>query len=158
MEVDLPDIEMSGGEWLDLYRYLLAKLATLGLNEVRSEIEAAASAPVVEESTPEEEARISKLIRGEVGKAIIRRRDPSEVFHTALGVLHSRLIEMPAVAVALANNLKVSAARIEFRVDYEQRYALVESKPLLLNDFLVTADDLGVIRAGLSTLGISDRR
>ena len=55
----MADIEISGEEWLELYRYLIAELASLGLNDVRSEIEAAVSAPVVEESTPEEEARIS---------------------------------------------------------------------------------------------------
>ena len=98
------------------------------------------------------------MIKSEVGKAIIRRRDPAEVFHTALGVLHSRLIELPAVAVALADNLKVPAASIEFRVDYEQRYALVESKPMLLKDLLVPADDLGAIRVGLSTLGFASSK
>ena len=80
---------ISGEERLELYRYLLTELGERGFNEVRIEIEAAASAPVVEESTPEDEERISKIVRGDVGKTIIRRRNPEEVFAAALGVLQS---------------------------------------------------------------------
>lgn len=144
--------DISGEEWLDLYRYLLTELEKRGFNEVRAEIEAAASAPVVEESTPEDQARISRMVRGEVGRAIIRRRSPKEVFDAAIGVLQSRLIELPAVARALAEHLGISAARIEFRVDYEQRYALVESEPVPLQTLLVSGKEGETIRVDLSAL------
>jgi len=148
----LANNDISGEEWLDLYRYLLTELEKRGFNEVRAEIEAAASAPVVEESTPEDQARISRMVRGEVGRAIIRRRSPKEVFDAAIGVLQSRLIELPAVARALAEHLGISAARIEFRVDYEQRYALVESEPVPLQTLLVSGKEGETIRVDLSAL------
>ena len=151
----MANIEISDEEWLDLYRYLLAQLQERGFNEIRAEIEAAASAPLVEESTPEDEARISKLVREEVGKAIIRRRSFEEVFSAAVGVLQSRLIELPEVAAALAQHLGITATQTEFRVDYEQRYALVESEPVQLNELVVSGQEAEVLRSYLSGLGAS---
>lgn len=145
--------EISGEEWLDLYRYLLTRLEERGFIEVRAEIEAAASAPVVEESTPEDDARISRIVRGEVGRAIIRRRTPEEVFKAAVGVLQSRLIELPSVAGVLAEHLGIPATQIEFHIDYEQRYALVETKPVPLRDLIVSGQDANTIRVDLSALG-----
>jgi hypothetical protein len=150
--------DISGEEWLDLYRYLLTELEKRGFNEVRAEIEAAASAPVVEESTPEDEARISKIVRGEVGRAIIRRRSPEEVFEAAIGVLQSRLMELPAVAGVLAEHLGIPPAQIEFRVDYEQRYALVESEPVPLQRLIVSGQEGETIRVDLSALGAARKR
>jgi hypothetical protein len=72
----LANQDLLEAEWLELYQYLLAQLAKLGFDDIRSEIEAAASTPVVEESTPEDQAQISKIVRSEVGRAIIRRRNP----------------------------------------------------------------------------------
>jgi hypothetical protein len=146
--------DISGEERLELYRYLLTELEKRGLNEVRAEIEAAASAPVVEESTPEDEERISKIVRGEVGKTIIRRRNPDEVFAAALGVLQSRLVEVPALAGALSKRLGTPSDRIEFRVDYEQRYALVQSDPVRLNQLIVSDQEAGSIRLSLLALGL----
>ena len=145
--------DISGEEWLELYRYLLAELDKRGFSEVRAEIETAASAPVVEESTPEDEARISKLVRGEVGKAIIRRRSPEEVFGAAMGVLRSRLVELPTLAIILSKHFGIAADHIEFRVDYEQRYALVESEPVRLNQLIVSQEESDSLRAALSALG-----
>jgi hypothetical protein len=145
--------DISDEEWLDLYRYLLTLLEKRGLNGVRAEIEAAASAPVVEESTPEDEARISKIVRGEVGRAVIRRRSAEEVFKTAVGVLRSRLIELPAVAAGVAKHLGISSEQIELRVDYEQRYALVESEPVPLSGLIVSEREVDVIRRDLAALG-----
>jgi hypothetical protein len=145
--------DITGEEWLDLYRYLLTRLEERGFNEVRAEIEVAASAPVVEQSTPEDEARISKIVRGEVGRAVIRRRGPEEVFKAAVGVLESRLIELPAVGAGLAEHLRVSSEQIEFRVDYEQRYALVESEPIPLRGLIVREREVDVIRRDLAALG-----
>ena len=149
--------DISGEEWLDLYQYLLTRLEAKGFNEVRTEIEAAASAPVVEESTPEDEARISEIVRGEVGRAVIRRRSPEEVFKSAVGVLQSRLIELPAVAAGLAERLEVSPDDIEFRVDYEQRYALVESQPVPLRGLIVGGREVDLIRRDLAALGAARR-
>ena len=156
--VNLANGDISGEEWLDLYRYLLTRLEERGFNEVRAEIEAAASAPVVEESTPEDEARISRIVRGEVGRAIIRRRTPEEVFKAAVGVLQSRLIELPAVAGVLAEHLGIPATQIEFHVDYEQRYALVESEPVPLHNLIVSGQEADAIRVDLSALGAAIRQ
>jgi hypothetical protein len=146
--------DISGEEWLELYRYLLAELERGGFNEVRAEIESAASAPVVEESTPEDEARISKLVRGEVGKAILRRRGPEEVFAAATGVLRSRLIELPTLAGVLSKHLAITPDRIEFRVDYEQRYVLVESEPVRLDQLIVSEEESDSLNTALSALGL----
>jgi len=150
--------DIFGEEWLELYRYLLIELNKGDYNEVRTEIETAASAPVVEESTPEDEARISKLVRGEVGKTIIRRRSPEEVFSAAMEVLRSRLEELPALANALSRRLGVPAQRIEFRVDYEQRYALVQTDPVPLDSLILDKEEADAVRSALSPLGSSATR
>ena len=150
--------DLLGEEWLDLYQYLLARLAELGFNDIRNEIEAAASAPVVQESTPEDQAQISKMVRSEVGRTIIRRRSPEEVFSAAVDVLQSRLVELPAVASSLAGHLGIPETRVEFRVDYEYRYALVESAPVPLGHLTVDGGQAETIRRNLSELGAADRR
>jgi transcription initiation factor TFIIIB Brf1 subunit/transcription initiation factor TFIIB len=149
----LPELDIAEEEWLDLYRHLLAGLQERGFAEVRAEIEAAVSAPLVEESSPEEEARIAKIIRGEVGNATFRRRRPEEVFSAAVEVLQARLIELPTVAAALAQHLAVSPRQIEFRVDYEQRYALVELEPVRLERLIPSSQDTADLRAHLSEIG-----
>jgi len=139
-------------EWLELYRYLLTQLESRGFREIRAEIETAASAPVFEESSPEEQNRISILVRGDVGHGVTRRRRPQEVFETAIGVLHSRLLELPQIAVGVAKHLHVQPADIDFRIDYE-RYALSESPPVPLSDFIVTEHEAEAIRTQLEMLG-----
>lgn len=148
---------ISGEEWLELYRYLLNELAVRGYNDIRLEIEAAASAPVTEESTPEDQARLSKIVRGEVGRTRIRRRGPDEVFQAAIEVLQSRLVELPAVAVGLAKHLAVPAAGMEFRRDDEYRYALVESEPVALDQLVIDGPQVASIRRDLSMLGARER-
>ena len=150
----MPESDIAEVEWLDLYRHLLAGLQERGFAEVRAEIEAAASAPLIEESSsPEEEARVFKMVRGEVGNATIRRRRPEEVFSAALEVLQARLLELPTIASALSRRLAVSAGQIEFRVDYEQRYELVESEPVQLESLIPRGEETAELRAHLSAIG-----
>jgi len=149
----MPELDIAEEEWLDLYRHLLSGLQERGFAEIRAEIEAAVSAPLVEESSPEEEARIAKIILGEVGNATFRRRRPKEVFSAAVEVLQARLTELPTVAAALAQHLAVSPRQIEFRVDYEQRYALVELEPVRLERLIPSSQDTADLRAHLSEIG-----
>lgn len=148
---------ISGEEWLELYRYLLNELAVRGFDDIRLEIEAAASAPVTEESTPEDQARISKIVRGEVGRRRIRRREPAEVFSAAVQVLQSRLFELPAVALSLAKHLGQAPTEVEFRRDDENRYALVESEPVPLAQLVVNGADTEIIHQDLALLGARER-
>lgn len=143
---------MSDEDWLELYTYLLRRLDEKGFPGIREEIEDAASAPVTEESKPEDEARISKAVREEVGRIAFRRRQPKEVFEAAVRVLQSRLIELPKVAESLAERLQVPKDRIEFRLDYEQRYALVESAPIPLTQLTLSESDATHIRESFKTL------
>jgi hypothetical protein len=157
-EGSLANDTLSEAEWLELYRYLLMRLEERRFNDVRAEIEAAAAAPLIEESSPEDQARVSKLVRGEVGKAVIRRREPKEVFNAAVDVLSVRLIELPALASRVAELFKVQAANIEFRVDYEEGYALVESKPVRLDGLLAPEADTNAMRESLRGLGAREER
>jgi hypothetical protein len=153
----LADQSISGEEWLELYRYLLNELAVRGYDDIRLEIEAAASAPVTEESSPEDQARLSKTVRGEVGRTRIRRRRPDEVFQASIEVLQSRLVELPAVAVSLAKHLAVPPASTEFRRDDEYRYALVDSEPIALDRLVIDTPEVAIITRDLSILGARGR-
>lgn len=154
----LANEDISEADWLDLYRHVLAQLNQRGLNELRAEIESAAAAPVVEASSPEDQERVSKLVRGEIGKVVVRRRNPREVFDAALGVLQTRLIELPAVADRVAALVKVPASQIEFRVDYEERYTLVGSRPIALTEMVLDERDHQAITKTLVELGASEER
>ena len=84
---------------------------------------------------------------------MIRRRRPEEVFSAAVEVLQARLLELPTIATALAQRLTVSPGQIEFRVDYEQRYALVESEPVRLETLIPSSQETADLRVHLSAIG-----
>ncbi len=154
----MADIDISGEQWLELYRHLLARLEEYRFDEVRLAVEAAAFAPVFEETSVEEDERVSRIVMGEVGKRILRRRTPAEVFAAAVGVLQTRLIELPAVAHAIAEHFKRLPQDIEFRVDYEEQYAPTQSESVSLERLAVSAQEAEKLRATFERLGVGVRQ
>jgi hypothetical protein len=150
--------DLSMDEWLELYRYLLQGIESRGYSDLRGEIEAAASAPIVEVGTEEEETRIQEEFRSEVGRLTLRHRNSFEVFSAALDVIWTRLVELPEVASALASSLGNGRRQIEFRVDYEERYALRQSQPVPIHRLLLDEVDKRKIRDVLHDLGVSPER
>src|ERR1700756_4520688 len=128
--------DLSEQEWLELYRFVLDHLEKLGFTDVRREIEAAAAAPILEEGTDEERARIFRQFKNEVGTRAVRRRNPFEAFSVARDVLWARLIELPGVASAVTKNLG-DTRPVEFRVDYAEQYAPRQSEPFSLKDLMI---------------------
>lgn len=149
----MPDEQLTNDDWLELYRYLLAQLEERGYADVRAEIEMAAAAPVFEESTPDEDVRISRITRGKVGRATMRPRSPAELFDAGLEVLRARLIELPAVAEAIPRHLGIDVGSIEFRLD-----APTQSDPVLLARLLITPADIVPISEALMRLGVHAER
>jgi hypothetical protein len=133
-------------------------LQEYGLTEVRTEIETAASAPLMEEGTPEDDARISRLVRSEVGRGAIRRKRPNEVFASAIAVLQSRLVELPAVADGIVGHLRLAATRIEFRVDYEEEYAPRQSEVVRLDRLALNSEEAALLHEATGRLGIGTGR
>jgi hypothetical protein len=153
---------MSTQDWEELFRYLLARLEERGLTQIRAEIEVAATAPVFEESTPEEDVRISAMVRGEVGKAYIRRRTASEMFNVAVGVLYSRLIEVPVIADSISRNLKRPPEQVEFRPDtfeaFETRGVPVRAESVSLARMSIAEAEMARMSGILVRLGAPDHR
>ena len=149
----MPDEQLTSDEWLELYRYLLARLQERGFAVIRAEIEVAAAAPVFEESTPEEDLRISQIIRREVGRASMRLRTPAEMFGTALEIFRARLTELPVVADAASRHLDRSAERVEFRLD-----APTQSEPVPLTRLSVSSTEVIAISEALMRLGLRPDR
>jgi hypothetical protein len=154
----MAESDISGEQWLELYRHLLARLEERRFDDVRSAVEAAAFAPVFEEGSVEEDVRISKLVRGEVGKRVLRRRTPAEVFGAAVGVLQTRLVELPAVAAAVSQHLDRAPSAVEFRVDYEEQYAPTQSEPISLERISVSKEESGALSAAFERLGVATQR
>ena len=150
--------DLSSEEWLELYRFLLERVESRGYADVRREIEAAAAAPVFEEGTSEEDARIRKEFGGELGKRTVRRKNSFEVFRAALDVIWRRTVELPHVATAVAKNLSNGRQSVEFRVDYEERYAPTQSESISLHRLLVDHADEAQMRDAFDTLGIAPER
>src|SRR5437870_12432363 len=114
----MPDEQgLSSEEHFELYQYLLSRLSERQLAAVRAEIEVAVTEPVFETSTPEEDIRISKIVRREVGKVSMRLRTSREMLTTALEIIRARVTELPTIADALARHLERSAEEIELRTD-----------------------------------------
>lgn len=144
----MPDEHLNSDEWLELYRYLLAQLGERGFRDVGAEIETAAAAPLFEESTPDEQVRISRTVRSEVGRATMRSRSPAEMFGAGLDVLRVRLTELPAVADAIHRHLGTNVPSIEFRLD-----TLTPSDQIPLARLSVSSIDAVSISEALMRLG-----
>ena len=145
----MPDEQLTSDEWLELYRHLLGRLAERGFAAVRADIEVAAAAPVFEESTPEEDLRISRIVRGEVGRATMRLRTPAEMFAAALEILGARLTELPAVVDAASRHLERPVEQIEFRLDTP-----TPSEPVPLTQLSVSPTEVIAISEVLMGLGL----
>lgn len=155
----MPDSDLSDAECLELYQFLLERLDAEGFAEFRREVESAATAPIFDESSDEEDARVLKEIKGEVGQRALRRREPLEVFEAAIDVIWTRLIEFPRVAAAIETNLKLAAtARVEFRVDYEEQYAPGRSEPVSLNRLQVTEAEAITMHELIDSIGVKPTR
>jgi hypothetical protein len=144
--------DLSTDEWRELYRYLLQRLQDAQALDLRVAVETAAAAPLEEESSPDETVRISSIVKGDVGKAIIRPKTPEEAFLTAVHVLESRLVEVPALAHAVADTFDLPPDEIVFRPDYDESLAPSQSEPVGLGRFLATDNDTDRIRSLLSLL------
>lgn len=154
----MPDPDLSDADCLELYQFLLERLDAEGFAEFRREVESAATAPIFDESSDEEEARVLKEIKGEVGQRALRRREPLEVFEAAIDVIWTRLIEFPRVAAAIETNLKLDASRVEFRVDYEEQYAPGRSEPVSLKSLQVTEDEATKMHDLIDSIGVQPSR
>ena len=150
----MAESDISGEQWLELYHHLLQRLEELKLGNVSAEIEAAASAPIFEDKSSEKDDWINKIMRREVGKIFLRPRSAEEVFSAALGVLSTRLIELPAIADAISKYLGRQAKGIEFRVDYMEQYAPRKSEPVSLERLTISSQEKESIDTALNRLGI----
>lgn len=135
----MEQFDLTEQEWLELYRFVLERLEKLSYTDIRREIETAAAAPILEEGSEEEKARIFREFKNEVGRRTVRGKSPFEAFSVARDVLWARLIELPEVASAIAKTLS-DGRRVEFRVDYAQQYAPTQSEPFSLADLML--DDI----------------
>ena len=154
----MADIELSNEDWLELYGFLLEQLESRGFLDVRREIETAAAAPVFERENEEGEEWVLRESEGGVGQRTLRRNEPSEVFTAALGVVKTRLVELPAVARAIQENLGGPEQRVEFRVDYEEQYAPRQSAPMSLGGLQLTDVEQSDVLEGLEAIGVDPER
>ena len=144
--------ELTAEEWFELYEHLLAQLDEKGFSEVRQEIQTAAAAPVFEERSDDDEGTLPKRRSGAVGNVTIRRRRPEEAFDVALDLLEAKLVEIPMIAAALVERLQIPAMRVEFRVDYEQRYAPSQAEPVRLDALLTDQEEIQKMRSSLDSM------
>lgn len=142
---------ISDDESVELYQYLLMVLERQHLVGIRAVIEAATSVPIVEDDS-ENGLRVHKG----VGNTFIRRPTPPEVLETALDVLYRRLVEMPAVAQALSQNLDRSPEQIEFRPDTLD--SPNRSEPVSLASMSLTEAEHAKISELLRTLGVPAKK
>ena len=146
--------DLSDEEWLELYRFVLERLEKLEYTDVRREIEVAAAAPIFEEGSDEEKARIFREFKNEVGARAARGRKPFEVFSVALDVLWTRMVELPEVASAVMRNLSDGHREVEFRVDYAEQYALKPTEPTRLSNLMVNEVERSKALDAFRVLGI----
>jgi hypothetical protein len=144
--------ELTAEEWFELYEHLLAQLNERGFTEVRQEIQTAAATPVFEEGSDDDEGTLRRRRSGAVGKVTIRRRRPEEAFDVAVDLLEAKLVEVPMIAAALVERLHIPASRVEFRVDYEQRYAPSQAEPVRLDALSTDHDEIQKMKSSLDSL------
>ncbi len=99
-------------EWQEAYAYLLARLQTLGAEDVIREIEESAAMPVKRAPSTGERVLLSKLAKRELGQAALEAPTRQDAFHAALLVLEARLVHLPAILGALLHQFQGKRIRI----------------------------------------------
>jgi anaerobic selenocysteine-containing dehydrogenase len=137
----MPEHNLTDRDYLDLYTYLLEALQAKGFSDLRREIETAATVPVFEEGTPDEEEKILAEFKGEVGQRVVRRKEPSEAFFGAMDTLWTRLTELPQLVSRIERHLGSEARRIEFRLDEAESYSSEQVSSVGLSSLSLTHNE-----------------
>lgn len=108
---------LTQAEWTTAYNHLQEQLRRLDLHDLVAEIETAAASRVIEEYQPDQQGPVSRAELSEYSNTTSRARLPSEAWQAAVAVLHAYLIEIPRVAVRVAELLQTDIDQIVFLPD-----------------------------------------
>ena len=154
----MPDVQLSDEDSLDLYRFLLERLDRNGFLDVRRQVEAAATAPILERPDPYAEPKLLREFKSLTENQQLRQKTPFEAFAAAIDVLWTRLVEFPRVVTALRENLGGPNQPVEFRVDHDEQYAPTQSKPVSLDRLSLTKAEQAALADAFKAIGILPER
>lgn len=142
---------MTNSEWIEAYRSLLQSLREIPVDSsFISAIEEAASARIEEEVTEDIELfqQFDRESRNNLDSTRLRPPTPQESFVAAVGVLITRLREVPALAKRVAIRLDHDISDIQWKSDTPQNQAS-EEEYFSASDLQLASDEMEQIETRL---------
>jgi hypothetical protein len=145
---------LSDSEWIEIYRYLLQELQGIADNSLILDVERAASARIEESVSENSEIlnQFSRESREDLDPIRLRAPTPREAFTTAVGVLISRLREVPVLADRVADKFNCNATDIQWHPDVSERDQVFERGSFSAFDFKLKETERDQIESALKRL------
>lgn len=145
---------LSDSEWIEIYRYLLQKLRDVADNSLILDVERAASARIEEDVNEDNEIikQFSRESREDLDPIRLRAPTPREAFTAAIGVLITRLHEVPALADRLAGKFDCNVSDIRWYPDVSERDQVSERGSFSAFEFKLKEREYEQIEAALKRL------
>jgi hypothetical protein len=145
---------LSNSEWIEIYRYLLQNLREVADNSLILDIESAASTRI--EENVSEDSDIIKQFTRESREALdtirLRAPTPREAFIAAIGVLITRLREVPALADRIAEKFDCDTSDIQWYPDVSERNQVSERGSFSAYEFKLNKGELEQVESALKRL------
>lgn len=145
---------LSDSEWIEIYRYLLQKLQGIADNSLILDVERAASARIEESVSEDSETfkRLSRESREDLDPIRLRAPTPREAFTAAVGVLITRLNEVPVLADRVADKFNCNVTNIQWYPDVSERDQVSERGSFSASDFKLKESAREEIKSALRRL------
>jgi hypothetical protein len=145
---------LSDSEWVEVYRYLLQKLRDIADSSLILDVERAASARIEEDVSEDSEIikQFSRESREDLDPIRLRAPTPREAFAVAVGVLITRLREVPVLADRLAKKFNCDATNIQWYSDVSERDQVSERGSFSAFDFKLEGIERNEIELALKRL------
>lgn len=145
---------LTDSEWIEIYRYLLQKLRDVSDNSLILDIERAASARIEEDVSEDSEIikRFSRESREDLDPIRLRAPTPREAFTAAVGVLITRLREVPALADRLTEKFNSRPSDIQWNPDVSERGRISEQGSFSVQEFQLKVREAEEVESALKRL------
>ena len=145
---------LNNSEWVKIYRYLLKELQSIADNSLVLDVERAASARIEESVSEDNEIikQFSRESRENLDPIRLREPSPREAFEAAVGVLITRLHEVPVLADRVTDKFNCDAINIQWHPDTSERDQVSERGPFSAFDFKLERRELEQIQSALKRL------
>ncbi|AFY44138.1 hypothetical protein [Nostoc sp. PCC 7107] len=145
---------LSDSEWIEIYRHLLLKLRDVADSSLILDVERAASARIEENINEDSDIikRFSRESREDLDPIRFRAPTPREAFTAAIGVLNTRLREVPALAERVSEKFNCATLDIQWYPDVSERDQISERGSFSAFEFTLKKSEIEQVESVLKRL------